>query len=86
MLGSANGWLIVDDTALPKKGEHSVGVAPQYASSLGKTANCQSLVSLTLASREVPVMVGLRLFLPESWTGDPERMARAACRRQDGPL
>lgn len=52
-------------------------VAPQYASSLGKTANCQSLVSVTLASREVPVMVGLRLFLPESWTDDPERMARA---------
>jgi SRSO17 transposase len=77
MVGGAAAWLIVDDTALPKKGEHSVGVAPQYASSLGKTANCQSLVSLTLASREVPVMVGLRLFLPESWTDDPERMARA---------
>jgi SRSO17 transposase len=77
MVGGANAWLIVDDTALPKKGAHSVGVAPQYASSLGKTANCQSLVSLTLASREVPVMVGLRLFLPESWTSDPTRMARA---------
>jgi SRSO17 transposase len=77
MVGGADAWLIVDDTALPKKGEHSVGVAPQYASSLGKTANCQSLVSLTLASREVPVMVGLRLFLPESWTDNPERMARA---------
>ena len=77
MVGGADAWLIVDDTALPKKGEHSVGVAPQYASSLGKTANCQCLVSLTLASREVPVMVGLRLFLPESWTEDPERMARA---------
>ena len=38
---------------------------------------CQSLVSVTLASREVPVMVGLRLFLPESWTDDPTRMARA---------
>ena len=77
MVGGGNAWLIVDDTALPKKGRHSVGVAPQYASSLGKTANCQSLVSVTLASHEVPVMVGLRIFLPETWTDDPERMARA---------
>src|SRR5512137_1782693 len=77
MVGGADAWLIVDDTALPKKGAHSVGVAPQYASSLGKTANCQSLVSFTLASREVPVMVGLRLFLPESWTDDPARMMQA---------
>src|ERR1700709_2486975 len=77
LVGDDAGFLVIDDTALPKKGCHSVGVAPQYASSLGKTANCQSLVSLTLASREVPVMVGLRLFLPETWTDDPERMARA---------
>lgn len=77
MIGGADAWLIIDDTALPKKGGHSVGVAPQYASSLGKTANCQSLVSVTLASGEVPVMVGLRLFLPEAWTDDPARMARA---------
>lgn len=76
MVGGEDAWLIIDDTALPKKGCHSVGVAPQYASSLGKTANCQSLVSMTLASREVPVMVGLRLFLPEAWTDDPARMAR----------
>ena len=41
---------------------------------LGKNANCQTLVSLTLASGEVPVMVGLRLFLPESWTSDPARL------------
>ena len=77
LVGGEDAWLIIDDTALPKKGRHSVGVAPQYASALGKTANCQSLVSVTLASREVPVMVGLRLFLPETWTNDPERMARA---------
>jgi SRSO17 transposase len=77
LVGGDEAWLIIDDTALPKKGRHSVGVAPQYASSLGKTANCQSLVSVTLASREVPVMVALRLFLPETWTDDPERMARA---------
>ena len=49
----------------------------QYASALGKTANCQTLVSLTLAQDEVPVMIGLRLFLPESWTGDADRMAKA---------
>jgi SRSO17 transposase len=77
LVGGADAWLIVDDTALPKKGHNSVGVAPQYASSLGKTANCQSLVSVTLASQEVPVMVGLRLFLPERWTGDRARMDRA---------
>jgi SRSO17 transposase len=77
LVGGEEAFLVIDDTCLPKKGGHSVGVAPQYASSLGKTANCQSLVSVTLASREVPVMVGLRLFLPEVWTGDPDRMARA---------
>ncbi len=77
LVGDRAGFLVIDDTALPKKGRHSVGVAPQYASSLGKTSNCQSLVSVTLASREVPVMVGLRLFLPETWTDDPERMTRA---------
>ena len=49
--------LVIDDTAIPKKGAHSVGVAPQYASALGKTANCQTLVSLTLARGEVPVML-----------------------------
>jgi SRSO17 transposase len=77
LVGGPDAVLVIDDTALPKKGSHSVGVAPQYASALGKMSNCQSLVSVTLASREVPVMVGLRLFLPETWTDDPERMTRA---------
>ena len=34
-------------------------------------------MSLTLARGEVPVVVGLSLFLPETWTADPDRMARA---------
>jgi SRSO17 transposase len=68
---------VVDDTALPKKGKHSVGVARQYCGCRGKRANCQVLVSLTLARAEVPVTVGLRLFLPEGWTGDPGRCAEA---------
>jgi len=77
LLGGDDAFLIVDDTALPKKGRHSVGVAAQYASALGKNANCQTLVSLTLARDEVPAMVGLRLFLPESWAGDEKRLAKA---------
>lgn len=35
LVGGDDAWLIIDYTALPKKGRHSVGVAPQYASSLG---------------------------------------------------
>jgi hypothetical protein len=77
LVGGDDAVLVIDDTAVPKKGTHSVGVAAQYASVLGKTANCQTLVSLTLARGEVPVMVALRLFLPESWTSDPVRLKRA---------
>ena len=77
LVGGADAFLVIDDTALPKKGMHSVGVAPQHASALGKTANYQTLVSLTLARREVSVTVGLRLFLPETWVGDPTRLERA---------
>ena len=77
LVGGKDAVLVIDDTTLPKKGDRSVGVAAQYASSLGKTANCQTLVSLTLARGEVPVMVALRLFLPESWTSNSARLKRA---------
>ncbi len=77
LVGGSDAVLVIDDTAVPKKGQHSVGVAPQYASALGKTANCQTLVSLTLARGEVPVMVALRLFLPENWANDRRQLERA---------
>src|SRR3712207_1888285 len=77
LVGGPGAVLVIDDTALPKKGALSVGVERQYCGQLGKKANCQALVSLTLAGKEVPVPVGLRLFLPERWTDDPERCARA---------
>jgi SRSO17 transposase len=73
LVGGTNAHLIIDDTALVKKGAHSVGVAHQYCGQLGKQANCQALVSLTLAREEVPVAVGLRLYLPEAWAGDAAR-------------
>ena len=60
LVGGPDAVLVIDDTALPKQGKHSVGVARQYCGRLGKRANCQALVSLTLARDEVPVPVGLR--------------------------
>ena len=77
LVGGPKAALVIDDTALPKKGTLSVGVARQYCGCLGKRANCQAVVSLTLAGREVPVAVAMRLFLPEEWTADPKRCAAA---------
>ena len=76
LVGGRGAHLIVDDTALVKKGSHSVGVAQQYCGQLGKNANCQALVSVTLARGEIPVPVALRLYLPEEWAHDPERRRR----------
>ncbi len=79
LVGGPDAVLVIDDTGVPKKGTLSVGVAAPYRGELGKHANCQSLVSLTLARHEVPVPVpvGLRLFLPQIWTDDPARCAAA---------
>ena len=77
VVGGDDAVLVVDDTALPKKGTLSVGVAAQYCGELGKQANCQALVSLTLARGEIPVPIGLRLFLPTSWTDDDARCSAA---------
>jgi SRSO17 transposase len=70
------GW-IVDDTGLPKDGRFSPGVAHQYCGALGKTANCQVLVSVNAASDRASCPLGWRLFLPKSWDEDEQRRRRA---------
>jgi SRSO17 transposase len=77
LVGGPDAHLIIDDTALPKKGVHSVGVAHQYCGALGKQANCQCLVSLTLARNEIPIPIALRLYLPEAWVSDRKRRSQA---------
>jgi SRSO17 transposase len=77
LVGGNDAVLIVDDTTLPKKGIHSVGVGYQYSGAVGKMTNCQCLVSITLAQFEVPVPVALRLFVPKEWTDDVDRCDRA---------
>ncbi len=68
---------IVDDTGLPKKGTHSVGVARQYCGQLGKTDNCQVAVSLSLATARGSLPLGYRLYLPREWSNDPSRCKAA---------
>jgi SRSO17 transposase len=72
-----DGVIVVDDTGFPKQGKHSVGVARQYSGTLGKRANCQVATSLHYASGRGDYPLALRLYLPEGWTGDPERLDRA---------
>jgi SRSO17 transposase len=70
------GW-VVDDTGLPKDGRFSPGVAHQYCGALGKTANCQVLVSVNAATDRASCPLGWRLFLPKSWDQDEDRRVRA---------
>ncbi len=70
--GPVAAWL-VDDTAFPKKGRHSVGVAHQYCGTLGKQANCQVAVTVTLANEAVSVPAAERLYLPAEWARDRTR-------------
>jgi SRSO17 transposase len=74
--GPVAAW-IVDDTAFPKKGQHSVGVARQYCGVVGKQDNCQVAVSVSLANEAVSVPAAYRLYLPERWARD-RRRRRAA--------
>jgi SRSO17 transposase len=70
--GPLQAW-IVDDTGLPKKGQHSVGVAHQYCGQLGKQANCQVAVSLSVAHDQASLPIAYRLYLPKDWAEDPVR-------------
>ena len=72
-----DGLLILDDTGFPKQGTHSVGVARQYTGTLGKVASCQVAVTLQWATPSEVVGLDAKLYLPQSWTDDPQRLANS---------
>jgi len=74
--GPIEAW-IIDDTSFPKQGRHSVGVARQYCGQLGKEDNCQVAVTLSLANSHAGLPVAYRLYLPQEWTSDRERLRKA---------
>jgi len=73
--GSIRTW-IVDDTGIPKKGSQSVGVAHQYCGQLGKQANCQVAVTLSIANDFASLPIAHRLYLTKEWAEDSERRAK----------
>ena len=74
--GPIEAW-IIDDTAFPKKGKHSVGVGHQYCGQLGKQENCQAAVSLSIANHHASLPVCYQLYLPQDWAGDAARRRKA---------
>lgn len=68
---------ILDETGFLKKGEESVGVQRQYTGTAGKVENSQVGVFLGYASRAGHLLVDRALYLPESWTNDPDRCKKA---------
>lgn len=64
---------IVDETGDAKASADCVGASRQYSGTLGGTALCQVLVTLTLATPDGHALIGRSLYLPEDWAADEER-------------
>jgi SRSO17 transposase len=71
------GIFLFDDVSFPKQGTHSVGVQRQYCGALGKKANCQVAVSVHYVSPQGHYPLDLRLYLPDSWLADANRLDKA---------
>ena len=76
-LGDPGGVLVLDDTGDVKKGLHSVGVQRQYTGTAGRIENAQVAVFLAYASSRGRALIDRDVYLPRSWTDDPDRCKAA---------
>ncbi len=74
-LGDPDAVLIPDETGFLKKGTRSVGVQRQYSGTAGRIENSQVAVFLSYASPRGRALIDRRVYLPRSWTDDPDRCA-----------
>ena len=75
--GDPGAVLVVDETGDVKKGVQSVGVQRQYTGTAGRIENAQVAVFLTYAAPRGHALIDRALYLPKSWTADPDRCAAA---------
>ena len=68
---------ICDETGFLKKGSTSVAVQRQYTGTAGRIENAQVGVFLAYASPSGRALIDRRIYLPASWSQDPERCAAA---------
>ena len=68
-----DGMLVVDETTYPRKGDKTVGVDRQYCGTLGKIANCQTVVTANYVDPFYAWPVVGQLYLPEAWCQDQAR-------------
>ncbi|WP_017583303.1 IS701 family transposase [Nocardiopsis valliformis] len=81
-LGTNDVVLVVDETGDVKKGDRTVGVARQYSGTAGRIENCQVAVYLAYTTPGAHALIDHRLYLPRTWTEDPERLHTAGVPEQ----
>ncbi|GGT42377.1 transposase [Streptomyces chromofuscus] len=69
--------LVVDETGDVKKGTRTVGVQRQYTGTAGRIENSQVAVYLVYAGERGHAAVDRELYIPRSWTSDPDRCQAA---------
>lgn len=77
VLGGQDTALLLDESSMVKKGEHSVGVARQWCGRLGKVDNCQVGVFAALTRGSDVCLVNAELYLPKRWREDAKRCDKA---------
>jgi SRSO17 transposase len=76
-LGTKAAILAIDETSFRKRGDKSAGVQVQYCGTTGQLENCQVAVFLSFITAGGHALIDRELYLPLSWTQDPQRRQEA---------